>query len=225
VTHQEAVDTLATERYLLNEMSETDRAAFEEHYFSCEDCAQDIKAAHDFRQGAREVFRAEQARRPGPATVVDLASRTRSAWYRSAIVPWAMAASLAGIVVYQSASVRTTVPPEPMAEPMARVLSPITLRPESRGQDPVVTTAAAARGTTFFVDINGARPGTELAYVLVNAAGRQVASDRTAAPADGMPLVVLLSAKAVGDPGRYALTVSDAATGQSLATYTFVRAE
>ena len=45
MTHQEAADTLAAERYLLGELPAGDREAFEAHYFSCDVCADDLRSA------------------------------------------------------------------------------------------------------------------------------------------------------------------------------------
>ena len=38
-----ATATLAAERYILNELTAAEREAFEEHYFVCERCAQEVK--------------------------------------------------------------------------------------------------------------------------------------------------------------------------------------
>ncbi len=53
MTHEHAVNTMASERYLLEEMSELERHAFEEHFFSCPDCAEDLRTAELMRAGAR----------------------------------------------------------------------------------------------------------------------------------------------------------------------------
>ena len=53
MTHQQAVDTLASERYLLDEMSELERHAFEDHYFSCGECAEDVRAGAVMREGVQ----------------------------------------------------------------------------------------------------------------------------------------------------------------------------
>ena len=41
--HQQAIATHATERYLLNELGDTERDAFEAHYFACAICAEDVR--------------------------------------------------------------------------------------------------------------------------------------------------------------------------------------
>ena len=218
MTHQEAVDTLATERYLLNEMSEVDRTAFEEHYFSCEVCAEDVKAGHAFGQGARRVFASGAESRPTTGTVLYPTGVSRAKWYRSAALPWAMAASLAAIVVYQAASPGIT----PGTDATARVLHPITLRPDSRGQEAVIP-PASPDGVTLALDVNGAREGADMAYDLKNAAGRRVASGHLPAPSAGTPLYLQLSATAVAEPTHYVLSLTDSASGESVGTYRFVR--
>src|SRR4051794_2245860 len=179
-------------------MSDADRAGFEEHYFSCDLCAQDVKAADALREGVRDV-----AAERGRIVPFDTSPR-RLAWYRSHIVPWALAASLASVVIYQS--VRPGA--DPRTESAARVLHPVTLRPDSRGQEPVIS-SSAAEGITLAVEINGVREGTEMAYDLRNAAGRSVASGHVAAPSAGVPLLLWVSAGAVAEPARYVLSLRD----------------
>jgi hypothetical protein len=58
MNHQLAVDTRATERYMLGELDEESRSAFEEHYFSCHACAADVKAAAVFVDNAKAVLAA-----------------------------------------------------------------------------------------------------------------------------------------------------------------------
>lgn len=45
MTHDEAMKDGATERYVLDDMTDEERDAFEEHYFDCAVCAEDVKAA------------------------------------------------------------------------------------------------------------------------------------------------------------------------------------
>jgi hypothetical protein len=56
MNHLLAVKSRATERYVLNELDEENRRAFEEHYFSCHDCATDVKAASGFVDNAKAVL-------------------------------------------------------------------------------------------------------------------------------------------------------------------------
>jgi hypothetical protein len=42
--HSEANDTMASARYLLGELNEEERNAFEEHFFGCGECAADVRS-------------------------------------------------------------------------------------------------------------------------------------------------------------------------------------
>jgi len=52
MTHEDALETLASERYLLGDMSELERHLFEDHYFSCPDCAADVRDGALMRDAA-----------------------------------------------------------------------------------------------------------------------------------------------------------------------------
>ena len=51
--HQAAKNAKLVERYLLGEMEAPERDAFEEHYFSCADCAEEVVTATKFLDNAR----------------------------------------------------------------------------------------------------------------------------------------------------------------------------
>jgi Putative zinc-finger len=51
--HSEAVQQMAAERYLLNEMTPDAREAFEEHLFDCPECALDLRAGAAFVETAK----------------------------------------------------------------------------------------------------------------------------------------------------------------------------
>jgi Putative zinc-finger len=56
MNHVEAEATGAVERYLLGEMSETEELRFEEHFFGCVDCAEDVRASTVFVENLRAVL-------------------------------------------------------------------------------------------------------------------------------------------------------------------------
>lgn len=59
--HSEAKQLQAAEKYLLGELSLSQREEYEEHCFDCADCALDLKAMAGFADNAREVLRQEKA--------------------------------------------------------------------------------------------------------------------------------------------------------------------
>jgi hypothetical protein len=66
--HQQAVQNLAVESYLLGEMSPPERDAFEEHFFECSLCGEDVRAAAQFMEDARKIL---GARIPGEEAGAD----------------------------------------------------------------------------------------------------------------------------------------------------------
>ncbi|MCC6537498.1 MAG: zf-HC2 domain-containing protein [Bryobacterales bacterium] len=54
--HREALESRAAERYLLNELGASDRLRFEEHYFSCSECAGEVKTSFQMAANLRAVL-------------------------------------------------------------------------------------------------------------------------------------------------------------------------
>jgi hypothetical protein len=53
--HDEAVRLQAAEKYLLGQLPKEQHAAYEEHYFDCSVCAEEIRATAAFMESARQV--------------------------------------------------------------------------------------------------------------------------------------------------------------------------
>jgi hypothetical protein len=69
--HEEAIKSLAAERYLLGELAESEREAYEEHLFSCSACFEQVKAGMEFVGQLRRIGVTE----PHPAFVPGFAAR------------------------------------------------------------------------------------------------------------------------------------------------------
>lgn len=54
--HDEVVRQKLTERYLLHELNDEARGAFEEHYFECSECALDVRAGSEFVESSRIIL-------------------------------------------------------------------------------------------------------------------------------------------------------------------------
>ena len=227
MTHTEAVDSLASERYLLDEMSGTEREAFEAHFFECATCADDVTTAARMQDGIRagllqtphvaRVATFTPAQKPAAAavpTTATLRSQAR-AWYQSAIVPWAVAATLAVMVGYQAQQT-----PGPTASSgRAEAVTPTLLRPSSRGAVPTMSIGAPYTALALDVDATGA---TTLSYELRDAAGAVITSGRTPAPTAGAPLLIVIPSFTLTGEQRYSLTVRDAAQAdRTLGDYRF----
>src|ERR1039457_1070131 len=127
--HNRAVEIKAGERYLLGEMPPDEREDFEEHYFTCAECAQDVRAAARFRANARELLRNPEQFYP-PA-----GERRRGFSWRSfpSMAPVAVSVLLLGVVVYQTRSEERRVGKETGVQTCAL---PISILPARRGAPP-----------------------------------------------------------------------------------------
>jgi hypothetical protein len=123
------------------------------------------------------------------------------------VLPWAVAASFALLAGYQSF---LTQPALVARGPLA--LSPATLRPASRGQEPVVAPGPGGV-VTLAVDLDGATPGAAMDYELRQADGGQVASGRVPAPQAGSPLLLMLPATLATPARHYVLSVKIPGSG------------
>ena len=103
--HQEALRLQVSERYVLGDLSSSEMEEFEEHFFTCTECAEDLRLVAVFQANARAVF-GEQSQRP-PATSPAAARRPGLGWwtwFRPVVAaPLAAAIALVCVVAYQNA--------------------------------------------------------------------------------------------------------------------------
>jgi hypothetical protein len=62
--HAEAVENQAVERYLLEELTAAEVDSFEEHYFDCAECAEDLRAGAALLDGGRTISERPSETRP-----------------------------------------------------------------------------------------------------------------------------------------------------------------
>src|SRR4051812_2149287 len=62
MNHDEAIQSMAAERYILDDLEPTDRDAFEEHFFDCTECTADVRDAAKVAGGVRTATRVVPAR-------------------------------------------------------------------------------------------------------------------------------------------------------------------
>src|SRR5436305_13962826 len=80
--HDTAIRINASERYFLSELTGEDRHAFEEHFFMCPECAEDVRALTVFAANAKAVFREEAS---GPAPHAGVLFSGRVLWLSAAL--------------------------------------------------------------------------------------------------------------------------------------------
>ncbi|HVN04958.1 MAG TPA: zf-HC2 domain-containing protein [Bryobacteraceae bacterium] len=217
--HSEAVSGHAVERYLLGEMSEPEAEAFEQHFFECTACSEDLSSGALLVENLRALPVRADARQPA-APEKDRAAkpeRTRrfAPWWKQPLfaAPAFAAVVLAFVTGYQ-------------ARELARANRPESLLvydlKSARGPFNQVRVPAGATHFALSVDLlEDSSPRYRCDFE--DSAGRVRFSVDHAAPPQGEPLSVLVPAGVMG-PGEYTLIVrglEGSQAGADLARYHF----
>jgi hypothetical protein len=204
--HDRAVETQAIERYLLGEMPEPERGEFEEHYFSCMVCAEEIRTASRFRDAARQV-----AREPRPVAV----PKPRWEWWKfPSLVPVAASAALFGTVIYLAGF---EIPALRSQLNSGQSIAAISLRETTRGAQGVPVIPPGRGFFTVYFDLPPGSSAASYRCTVTDAAGNTVDVISAAAPRSGEPMNLLLNRSRMS-AGVYTITVqpSDAANSNSV---------
>ena len=151
--HSEAVQQMAAERYLLDELSPELRDVFEEHMFDCPECAFDLRAEDSFLREMKAQLpelMSPPAKHASPAPDRKAARKFNwFLWRQPAFAIPAFAALLA-VVAYQNVA---TIPGmrAKMAEP--RLLPWTSLHVGTRGSAPTKLQADRAQGAALLIDL------------------------------------------------------------------------
>jgi len=212
--HVEAQASKATERYLLGEMSDPERFAFEAHYFECSLCADDVKAGAALTRGIQAVAR-EDAVRPRPrVSPVEAGGSRWLGWLSpSSLIPACAAAALACVVGYQSLVV---IP----GSTGSRAMSPVVLRAAARGDEQTIEVGSGQPFSLVSLDVNAAEPGTPLIYEVVPEGGSPRIKEPATAPAPGIPLIITLPRNKLDRAGGWTLFLRTP-SGTEVARYPF----
>ena len=216
MTHQQALDGLASERYLLDEMIEVERFEFEEHYFDCAECAEDVRLGEMIRHEARRSGPAMAANPQAGRPAVVLTSQK---WWRRPMVaaPWAVAATLAMVVGYQSL---VTVPG--LRDVVgSQSIEPVMLRGATRGTGTTVTITPGQRFVALSADLLTPPQSSSLSYEILDANRSAVASGRSSVPASGASLMLLVPVDELQKAGHYTLTLRDSSQNAIIGEYEF----
>src|SRR5215813_145979 len=206
--HNEAIENHTAERYLLHELTEQERDAYEEHFFSCSACAEEIKAASEFMENARKVVQSELL----PAHVYGDAVR-RSIWgswlnFRSMLYPIPAAAcvllvAVSAFGIYQN---QVTIP-QLRDQASAQLVTPQPIMRHSKGE--AVTALAVHRGRGFLLRLD--IPGESSSYgvsVLSSSNARKFSVKNISRQDTNQALEIFVPADTL-DAGRYFLLIED----------------
>ncbi len=179
--HTEAVRLQAAEKYLLGELPKEQHAAYEEHYFDCSICAEEIKATAAFMEGTRQVAREEVPQAIEDKTLVPVAPRARG-WFDWLLRPAFAVPVFAALLVFVTYQNSVTIPglKEAPPSPSAQIVrAPIHLTGSVRGGNEVgdvVNKVLSHSGESFLLrfDFTPARAFSTYQWQLLDQEGRLV---------------------------------------------------
>jgi len=208
--HSQAVEQMASERYLLNELTPEAREAFEEHVFDCPECAMDLRASVAFVDEAKAQLPALTDPLPAPPSTGAIKAKVRRdhwlSWWRPAIAAPAFAALLV-LVGYQNL---VTFPGLRAEANQPRLLPWVPLHGATRGGGYLSITADRRRGVALPIDLlqePGVGPYSSYSFELLDPQGKLVWTGDLAASADSE-----------GDGQRISLAIPGAILGNGAYT-------
>ena len=207
MNHELARKTNMIDKYLLDELNEQDRAAFEEHMFDCQECASQVKNDFAMLNSLREVLR-EEADRPATQTVHRGTSGWRE-WFRPVVwAPTFAAAALAVVVGYQNF---VSIPA--MVQPQVFESKPISAATRGAATANTVTVKAGAAILPLSFEVFS--PQVYPAYVCeFSAAGKTVTTIDCGNHTTAEFTLNLLIPSAKFPPGEYTMILRPAADKQ-----------
>jgi hypothetical protein len=186
MNHNEALEQMTVERYLLGELDADAREDFEEHMFCCPDCALDSRVATLFIEEAKAEL-GEIA--PTQPEVKDTGKRDKGrnrwySWWRPAFAAPVFAA-LVAVIGYQNL---VTFPVLRNAASQPAVVPVAPLSGAARGEMRTTVVADRGRGIAVPVDIPldpGIGTFVSYSFELYNPQGKLAWSGTIPAPAQG----------------------------------------
>jgi Putative zinc-finger len=215
--HTEAVRLQAVEKYVLGKLPKEDHAAYEEHYFDCAACAEDIKTTVAFMECVRQVAREEALQPIEARTVVPATSRnSRSTtggwfgWLRPAVAVPVFAALLL-FIGYQNGVTIPNLKSAPSSSsqagqgisPSFQLVGSARGGSESGGATNKVR-VRAGEGFTLNFDFTPTGTFSEYAWQLLDQAGRIVTSGQISGEKKYQAVSLPLSG-GVQSAGKYSL--------------------
>ncbi len=195
--HELAVKNQAVERYFLGEMPPGEQNEFEEHYFSCALCAEDVRATATFLERAKPLLAspllADPLRKDAGKSKPERASSPGwFAWLHPSVAYAAGLLACAGLIGYQNFEVI------PKLEAPQSIGPAVPLDGATRSAGPKLRA-----GTPLDFELPWDRGGA--AFVELRHGSSVIESGAVAAPAPHQPLDVYFPAKL--NPGHYAVAV------------------
>lgn len=166
--HNEAVRQNATERYLLDELDPELRDQFEEHLFSCHECALDVRAGATFVEQAKVILAEPDASSVVKQPATQTAKPNWLAWLRPAFAVPVFALLLA-VIGYENL---VMVPKLTQAANEPRIGPWLSVNVSTRGSETKVVKAHPGEGFGVLLNLPPEDGFASYAVDLYNPAGK-----------------------------------------------------
>jgi hypothetical protein len=139
MTHKDAMDLGAADKYLLGQLAADERDEFEEHFFSCKECSEDVRLTAIFLDNLKEVLKEPYALRPAkPMPEIMPAPAATRRWFFSPQIGLAAGLLLVAFTGYQNAFVIPSLHRE-LAQQVGPQSYPAFFLTETRSEPNVIT--------------------------------------------------------------------------------------
>jgi hypothetical protein len=214
--HSEAVQQMAAERYLLNELTLDVREAFEEHLFDCPECALDLRAGVAFVKEAKAQLPKLTGALPAPAPSRSRKPRVQREWWLSWLQPAFAVPTFATLLLVVGYQNLVTYPRLRAAAAQPRLLPWAPLHGAMRGSASLAITADRRHGVALPVDLpaqSSLDAYASYSFDLYDPQGKLAWTGVVAAPNEsqsGAQRLSLVIPGAMLQSGAYSLVVSGA---------------
>jgi hypothetical protein len=211
MNHSEAIQEMATERYLLDELTPELRDAFEEHMFECQECALDVRAAAAFITEAKAQLPQITATAEAPRLVKPARPETKKPWWSVWTMPAFAApafAALLAVIAYQNLA---TIPALRAAATEPRLLPWSSLHVGTRGTEPTVVQADRKLGAVVLMELPQPAGYAAYGFDLYDPQGKRVWAHTLPVPSanngSGQTISLLIPGAGL-QTGAYTLNIS-----------------
>lgn len=206
--HETAIRIQAAERYVLEEFPPEERAAFEEHFFECPECAEEVRSATIFAANAKAVLRDERAKEQAKLERAAERPARRFSWVLAAsgVLNVALVAGL-GLEWMQSRKAAGSIEPQ--------FYSTVAVTAASRGSQPAAVLPAGARFFGVRFDLLPGEQFESFAYRILDAKGSVRSAGTLAAPFSESSERQLAIPVAPLEPGDYTVVLVGKQAGNS----------
>jgi hypothetical protein len=224
--HLQAIQLKAAERYVLGELPSDLREQYEEHFFGCAECAEELSLAAAFVENSRAAMGSEPVTPPVRLPVPDAQRPAASGWFGSFLRPSLAVPVFAALLLLVAYQTLLVIPRLKSAGPQpARAL--VTAAPQAlasfslitagaRGGEPL--TVAVAPGQPFSLYFDIPPDGHYSSYIceIVNSVGAGEYSLNISAEQAKNAVQLLIPSSSL-KPGKHAVVVRGRGTQDNAA--------